>query len=76
MKALVHEQKSGIDGLQIKDVHSLKMKEELENRIAFSEKHLIKPLIDTIYPFEDYKKAFERLTEAKQTGKIVLKIAD
>ncbi|MCA9766422.1 MAG: zinc-binding dehydrogenase [Carnobacterium sp.] len=50
--------------------------EELVDMIAFSEKHLIKPLIDTVYPFEDYKKAFERLTEAKQTGKIVLKIAD
>ena len=50
--------------------------EELEEMIAFSEKHTIRPLIDKVYDFEDYQKAFERLREAKQTGKIILKVAD
>lgn len=50
--------------------------EELEEMVAFSEKYSIRPLIDQVYDFVDYQKAFERLAEAKQMGKIVLKVAD
>ena len=50
--------------------------EELEDMIAFSEKHEVRPLIDRVYDFDDYKDAFKRLKESKQTGKIVLKLTD
>jgi zinc-binding alcohol dehydrogenase/oxidoreductase len=34
--------------------------------------HKIKPVIDSIYPMEDFKEAFARMEDSKQFGKIVL----
>ncbi|KAG5928863.1 hypothetical protein E4U42_007841 [Claviceps africana] len=36
---------------------------------------LIKPLVDSVYEFEDYQKAFEKLDQKSARGKIVIKVA-
>lgn len=50
--------------------------EEFEDMIKFSEKHSVRPLIDKVFDFNDFQKAFDRLKESKQTGKIVMKVSD
>jgi NADPH:quinone reductase-like Zn-dependent oxidoreductase len=36
----------------------------------------IKPIIDQVFSFADYSKAYERLESGKQVGKVVIKISD
>jgi zinc-binding alcohol dehydrogenase/oxidoreductase len=38
--------------------------------IQFIGEHQIKPVIDHIYPLEQYQQAFNRLEKAEQLGKI------
>lgn len=47
---------------------------DFNEMIQFVGQHKIVPIIDRIYDFEDYTKAFERMSEASQFGKIILKI--
>jgi zinc-binding alcohol dehydrogenase/oxidoreductase len=48
---------------------------EFSDMLHFFDTHKIRPIIDTIFPLEDYKFAFNRMEEGKQFGKIVLKIS-
>ncbi|WP_407370662.1 NAD(P)-dependent alcohol dehydrogenase [Carnobacterium sp.] len=50
-------------------------REEYLEMLKFIEKHSIKPVVDTIYDFEDYALAFNRLETAKQMGKIGIRIS-
>lgn len=45
---------------------------DFSNMLEFVERHEIKPVIDAVFPMSEYAKAFERLAEARQFGKIVL----
>lgn len=45
---------------------------EFSEMLQFVEKHKIKPVIDTVLPIKDHKKAYQLLEEAKQMGKIAL----
>lgn len=56
--------------------HALEPSEAQLRRIAeLIDSGEIKPLIDTIYPFEDYAKAFEQLEKGHAKGKIVIRVA-
>jgi len=48
---------------------------DFRNMLNFVTKHQIKPIIDRIYPLADGQDAFQRMSEGKQFGKIVLQIA-
>ena len=49
--------------------------EEFKAMIAFVEKHKIKPIIDSVRPFEEAIAAFDDLRDGKQFGKIIIKIS-
>lgn len=44
--------------------------EEYSEMLAFITEHQIKPVIDHVYPLEQFKDAFERIEKAEQLGKI------
>jgi len=44
---------------------------DFSSMLHFVQKHRIKPVIDAVYPMSEYKKAFKRLAESEQFGKIV-----
>ncbi|GHH97398.1 zinc-binding dehydrogenase [Neobacillus kokaensis] len=44
--------------------------EEYKEMLEFIEKHQIKPVIDRIYPLEQFQEAFNRMENAQQLGKI------
>jgi zinc-binding alcohol dehydrogenase/oxidoreductase len=44
--------------------------EEYAEMLQFIEKHQIKPVLDQIYPLEQYSQAFKRMEKAEQLGKI------
>lgn len=48
--------------------------EEYEAMLHFVAEHGLHPVVDDVYPIEDFKKAFQRLEYAEQTGKIALRI--
>ena len=48
--------------------------EEYEAMIRFVEDHDLHPVVDAMYPAEEFREAFQRLENAEQTGKIVLQI--
>ncbi|PKR86367.1 zinc-binding dehydrogenase [Heyndrickxia camelliae] len=48
--------------------------EEYKEMVQFIEKHQIRPVVDQVYPLEQYMEAFHRLENAKQLGKIGLKM--
>lgn len=49
-------------------------REEYLEMLKFIEVHSIRPVVDTIYNFEDYEMAFRRLEAAEQMGKIGIRI--
>ncbi|GEL08659.1 zinc-binding dehydrogenase [Salisediminibacterium halotolerans] len=50
-------------------------RDELQEMLAFIERHEIRPVMDTSFPLDEAHKAFKRLEEAKQFGKISLNIS-
>ncbi len=44
--------------------------EEYNEMLQFIEKHEIKPVIDQVYPLEQYAQGFKRMESANQFGKI------
>lgn len=46
--------------------------EEFKQMLDFVNKHQIKPIIDSVTPFDDIIKAFEKMKEGKQFGKLVV----
>nr|WP_321292614.1 zinc-binding dehydrogenase [uncultured Trichococcus sp.] len=48
--------------------------EEYEEMIHFVEEHDLHPVVDAVYPAEEFREAFQRLESAEQTGKIALQI--
>ncbi|MGB9342785.1 zinc-binding dehydrogenase [Trichococcus sp.] len=48
--------------------------EEYEAMIRFVEEHDLHPVVDAVYPAEEFREAFQRLENAEQTGKIALQI--
>ena len=48
---------------------------DFQNMVDFVNQHQLKPIIDSVYPLQDAEKAFKRLQQAEQFGKIVLKVA-
>jgi len=46
---------------------------EFIEMIKYCEKFNLKPVIDSVYNFEDYLEAFKKMAEGKQFGKIILK---
>ena len=49
---------------------SLGSAEEYKEMIKFIETHQIKPVVDQVFPLEQYQQAFNRLETAGQLGKI------
>lgn len=47
--------------------------EDFKNMLAFYEAHRIKPFVDHVFSFNDFAAAFQRMKDAAQFGKIVLK---
>lgn len=47
---------------------------DFESMVEFIDAHKIKPVIDNIYPLEDFRSAFDRINSGKHFGKIVLRI--
>ncbi len=48
---------------------------DFEAMLAFVENHAIRPVVDSVYKMEDVEKAFVRMAEGKQFGKIVLDLS-
>ncbi|MGD7044417.1 zinc-binding dehydrogenase [Jeotgalibacillus proteolyticus] len=48
--------------------------EELASMLQFIEQHSIKPVLDEVYTFDQFEKAFTRLERGEQLGKIGFKI--
>ena len=48
--------------------------EDFHSMIAFVGQHRIRPVVDTIVPFADGEAAFRHMDDAKQFGKIVIKV--
>lgn len=48
---------------------------DLEKLAKFYEKKLVKPVIDSVYDFKDFQKAFERLESKRSVGKVVIQIS-
>ncbi|TMW72966.1 zinc-binding dehydrogenase [Alteribacter natronophilus] len=44
--------------------------EEFRGMLAFTEKHGIKPVMDSTFPLEQFREAFEKLKRGEQLGKI------
>jgi NADPH:quinone reductase-like Zn-dependent oxidoreductase len=40
------------------------------------ERHQVKPVLDQVYPFAEYRKAYSRLEGGQQVGKVVIQIAE
>jgi len=47
--------------------------QDFKNMIRFFDTNQIKPIIDHIFLFKEYRNAFQRMAESKQFGKIVIK---
>lgn len=45
---------------------------EFEAMISFMEKHQIRPVIDSVRPFEEIVSAFDKMRDGQQTGKLVV----
>ncbi|MBN9385444.1 MAG: zinc-binding dehydrogenase [Chitinophagaceae bacterium] len=48
--------------------------DDFRSMVAFVDKHRIQPVVDTVFPFADGEAAFRHMDDAKQFGKIVIKI--
>jgi len=48
--------------------------EDFRSMVAFVGKHAIRPVVDTVFPFADGEAAFRHMDDAKQFGKIVIKV--
>jgi zinc-binding alcohol dehydrogenase/oxidoreductase len=48
---------------------------DFESMLLFVKKNKIVPLIDRVFDFDDTMKAFDRMKEGKQMGKIVIRIS-
>lgn len=46
--------------------------QDFENMLLFVEKHKIKPIVDSVWPFDKIIEALDKLKEGKQRGKIVI----
>ncbi|PYZ93420.1 alcohol dehydrogenase [Salipaludibacillus keqinensis] len=51
-------------------------RDEYQEMLQFISEHNIKPVMDTVYSLENTKEAMMHLSEAKQLGKIALKIGE
>lgn len=45
---------------------------DFRSMLSFIEKHQIHPIVDSVFPIEEYGKAFARMEEGNQMGKIIL----
>ena len=59
--------------LQIKGT-TMGSRVDFENMLAFAEKHQIRPLIDSVSPWEEAQRALDDMTSSNQFGKIVLQM--
>lgn len=50
--------------------------QEFSEMLNFVDINQVRPVIDSVYDLNDYKKAFERMESGKQFGKILIRIAD
>jgi len=48
---------------------------EFEAMVAFTEEHRLRPMVDSVHPFEAIAAAHRRLERAEQQGKVVVRIA-
>ena len=48
--------------------------EDFEEMLQFIENHNIRPVIDQVFPLSQFEKAFKRMENADQFGKIGFKI--
>lgn len=51
-------------------------REELRDMLAFVEEHSIRPVVDTIFSFDDFQQAFDYMEESKQFGKVGVRISE
>ena len=48
--------------------------EDFRAMVTFVESHALRPMVDQVFPFEEGEAAFRRMDDARQFGKIVVKI--
>ena len=48
--------------------------EDFRSMIAYIHEHTIRPVVDRVFPFEEGEAAFRWMDDARQFGKIVVKI--
>jgi NADPH:quinone reductase-like Zn-dependent oxidoreductase len=48
---------------------------EFEAMLQAMERHQVRPIIDRVYPFSDFREAYKRLEGGQQIGKVVIEIA-
>jgi zinc-binding alcohol dehydrogenase/oxidoreductase len=48
--------------------------DDFQDMIAFIRQHQLKPVVDKIFPFAEGQKALERMNDAQQFGKIVIRL--
>ncbi|KAL4942548.1 hypothetical protein BDV06DRAFT_161826 [Aspergillus oleicola] len=48
---------------------------EFEAMLQAMERHQVKPVIDQVYPFAEFREAYKRLEGGQQVGKVVIEIA-
>ncbi|KAI9373773.1 hypothetical protein BJX61DRAFT_501543 [Aspergillus egyptiacus] len=48
---------------------------EFEAMLQAMERHEVRPIIDRVYPFADFREAYKRLEGGQQVGKVVIEIA-
>lgn len=50
--------------------------EDLERITTLIESGKARPVVDSVYPLEDYRAAFDKVASGRAVGKVVLKVAD
>lgn len=49
---------------------------DFEAMLAAMARHELRPVIDQVYPFAEYKEAYQRLESGQQVGKVVIEIVN
>ncbi|KAL5337241.1 hypothetical protein BJX70DRAFT_409376 [Aspergillus crustosus] len=49
---------------------------DFEAMLAAMARHEVHPIIDRVYPFSEYREAYQRLESGQQVGKVVIQVTD
>jgi D-arabinose 1-dehydrogenase-like Zn-dependent alcohol dehydrogenase len=49
---------------------------DFEAMLRAMARHKVRPVIDRVYPFAEYREAYRRLETGQQVGKVVIEVAN